>query len=41
MTADVGIPVQNCEIESAAVNDEIQRVIGGIFCGFTKEAAVC
>ena len=40
MTADVRVPVQDCEVEGAAVNNKIHCIIGGIFCRFTKEAAV-
>jgi len=40
MTADVRAPVQNCEVECSAVNNKIHCIIGGIFCRFTKEAAV-
>ena len=40
MSADVGITIENDEIVLAAIEDEILRVVGGTFLGYTEDAVL-
>lgn len=40
MTADVGVLVENYKVVKAALNNQIIRIVGGMFLRFTEDAGV-